>query len=404
MKTFHLSNNCLLGSSELGARGLLVVKFTDGKGGQSLHETGSVVGSRRVGEGEHGLGDLTVELGVGVSEVGLNIHKLLDVVEGSIHGDNGDIASEVLFLGVGEFHSRGRGRELIGGWSPGDVRPLVEEVGGVEVGDSLLLDGTDLEGLLVLGVEVSREDLDDVVGELLLGLNVGVEIGLACLDGGHDGLQGVSALLHVTLDLPVELDIRRDVEVKAEVDELTDALVNEGVEALDDDDGGGFDLLGRVEGSVDVVVDGLHDRLSVLERLNVLVHEIELLLGRVEGGEAGDLASLAVVEMVVVEADDGGHVGDEGVGLPPVLRAEATAEGSTLISAEGGGHATHEGGLSTAGVGGKADDDGSLAILQGVKGRGGGGGAEGGRAERRGGEGRGGGGREGNDGHGELHG
>mmetsp|Transcript_16818 Transcript_16818/g.40227 ORF Transcript_16818/g.40227 Transcript_16818/m.40227 type:complete len:217 (-) Transcript_16818:220-870(-) len=207
----------------------------------------------------------------------------------------------------------------------------------------------------------------------------------------------MSALLHVALDLPVELHIGADVEVQAEVDEVTNALVDEGVKALDDDDGSGLDLLGRVERSVDVVVDGLHDGLAVLEGLHVLEHEVELLLGGVERGEAGDLAAAAVVEMVVVEADDGGHVGHEGVRLPSVGRAEASAEGTALITAEGGGDATHEGGLSAAGVGGEADDDGGLAVLQGLEGRGG--------ARLSGGhEGGGGGGREGNGGHGKLHG
>eukprot|EP01083_Nonionella_stella_P051859 137708_1 len=118
----------------------------------------------------------------------------------------------------------------------------------------------------------------------------------------------MSTLLHITLDLPVKLDIRTDVKVKGEINELADTLINEGVKSLNDDDGGGLNLLGGVKGSVDVVVDGLHDGLSVLECQDVLVHEVELLLGGVQGGEARDLAALAVVEMVIIEADDGGHV------------------------------------------------------------------------------------------------
>eukprot|EP01083_Nonionella_stella_P288395 981374_1 len=209
----------------------------------------------------------------------------------------------------------------------------------------------------------------------------------------------MSTLLHITLDLPVELDIRADVEVKGEVNELAHALINEGVKSLNDDDRGGLNLLRGVHGSVHVVVDGLHDGLSVLKRLDVLEHEVELLLGGVQGGEARDLAALAVVEMVIIEADDGGHVGDEGVGLPSSLSSESSSEGSALLSAEGGGHATHEGGLSATGIGGEADDDGGLAFLKGVEGRGS---AKGGGGEGSG-EGRGGGGRDGSDSHRKLH-
>ena len=41
----------------------------------------------------------------------------------------------------------------------------------------------------------------------------------------------------------------------------------------------------------------------------------EVLLGEVKGGEAGLLAALAIVKVVIVEAKHGGGVGDEGVGV-----------------------------------------------------------------------------------------
>jgi hypothetical protein len=45
---------------------------------------------------------------------------------------------------------------------------------------------------------------------LLLRVDVGVEVGLACLDARLDALQRVPALLHVALDLPRELDLRAE--------------------------------------------------------------------------------------------------------------------------------------------------------------------------------------------------
>lgn len=101
----------------------------------------------------------------------------------------------------------------------------------------------------------------------------------------------MSALHHVPLDLPRELDLVRDVQVDGEVQQVAHALVHEGVEPLDDDDGGGLDLLGLVQGPVDVVVDGLHHALAVLEVVELLVHEVKLLLLGVERGPARHLVN-----------------------------------------------------------------------------------------------------------------
>lgn len=52
---------------------------------------------------EHGLGNLAVELGVGISQVGLDVHQFLNVIERSVHGYDRDVVIEVLFLGVREL-------------------------------------------------------------------------------------------------------------------------------------------------------------------------------------------------------------------------------------------------------------------------------------------------------------
>ena len=352
-----------LGNSggKLGGGSLLLVEATDGKGGKGLHHSGSVVGSRGISEAEHGLGELSVELGVGVSEDGLNVDELLEVVEGSVHLDDGDVLSKVLLLLRGKLHSGCGGGKLGLGGDPVNVGALVEEEGGVEVSDTVLLDAPDTEGLLVFGVELSGEDLNDHVGVLLLGIDEGVKVGLTGLDGSHDGLEGVTTLLHVTLDLPVELDIGGDVKVEGKVKKVTDALVVHGVKSLNDDDGGRLDGLRGVKGSVHVVVDGLLNGLSVLEGLDLLEHQVKVVLLRVEGGEARNLTALTVVGVVVIEADNGGEVRHEGVSLPSSV-AESTSEGSNNISSEGRSQPAHEGRLSAARVSGDSNDKGSLAI------------------------------------------
>lgn len=60
---------------------------------KSLEESRSVVASGSVGELEHLLGELSVELGGGVAEVGLDVDELLEVVEGTVHFDYGDVVS-----------------------------------------------------------------------------------------------------------------------------------------------------------------------------------------------------------------------------------------------------------------------------------------------------------------------
>jgi hypothetical protein len=105
---------------------------------------------------------------------------------------------------------------------------------------ALLLDEAHAQDLALIVVDQLRgQHLDDHVGVLLLGVDVGVKVGLAALDGLLDGVQAVAALRHVALDLPRKLDLVGDVEVDLEVDQLADALVEEGVEALDDQDLGG---------------------------------------------------------------------------------------------------------------------------------------------------------------------
>jgi len=230
---------------------LLFVNVSDGECSKGLHESGSVVGSRGIREREHGLCEFTVELGLGVGEGRFDVDKFLEVVEVSVHLNNLGGLAHVFFRSVLKLHSRSRGGELVGSRRPLDGGSRVEQVAWAEVRDTILLDASDTKGLLVFKVEGGREDLDDHIGIGLLGFNEGIEVRLAGFDGGHDGFEGVTTLFHVTLDLPVELDIIGDVKVEGEVKKVANTIVVHRVKTFEDDDRGRFDLLGGVKSSVD---------------------------------------------------------------------------------------------------------------------------------------------------------
>merc|ERR1719487_467142 len=154
-------------------------------------------------------------------------------------------------------------------------------------------------------------------------------------------------LLHVALDFPRELDVVTDVEVHAEVHELANAAVVERVKTLHDHDVGRLDLLRGVEGAVDVVVDRLLDGLAGLEGGELLEHEVEVVLGAVQRGALRHLAAFAVVQVVVVKADDGHVVRDEGVGLPATA-VEAAPERPNIGATEVLDKPPHEGALAAA--------------------------------------------------------
>ena len=230
--------------------------------------------------------------------MGLDVDELLELVELAVHLEDGDLLAKEGVGAVEELDARVRAGELAAAGDPRNGGALVEEVGGVEVLDTLLHDHANAEdlALVVVGDELGGEHLDHDVGILLLGVDELIEIGLARLDGSLDGLEGVTTLGHVTLDLPGELDVVGDVEVDLEIEHVADALVGEGVETLEDKDGGGLDLLGGVEHAGDVVVDGLVDRLALHESLGLLVHEV-CRGGR--GGGPGQLRNFDKAEFAI---------------------------------------------------------------------------------------------------------
>ena len=82
----------------------------------------------------------------------------------------------------------------------------------------------------------------------------------------------------------------------------------------------------------------------------------EILLGKVEGGEAGLLAALAIVEVVVIEAQHGGGVGQGvRVGVAALRRVALPPKREVMRRMKG---------TAAAGVRGQADDDGPSAFAE----------------------------------------
>jgi hypothetical protein len=128
------------------------------------------------------------------------------------------------------------------------------------------------------------------------------------------------------------------------------------VQTFDDKDLGRRDKLRRVEEAGDVVVDGLLDRLALLDRLHLLVHEVEVVGPRVERGDALLLPAGPVQGVVVVEAYHGRGVADERVGV------RVPAPGRLRGAAEDAGEPAHEGALAAPGVRRQADHHGLVAV------------------------------------------
>jgi hypothetical protein len=79
----------------------------------------------------------------------------------------------------------------------------------------------------------------------------------------------VTTLGHITLDLPSELGLIRDIQVDTEINKIVDTVIVERVETFDDEDLRGLDAFSRVEKSRDVIVNGLVNSLARLEGLDL---------------------------------------------------------------------------------------------------------------------------------------
>jgi hypothetical protein len=177
--TSCLSLNLLL--NLVAGEGL--VDLANLEGADGLEETSAVVAAGLASIGEHLLGDLTEELRAGVGEHLLDVDHLVDLLELAVNANDLSVLASPLLGAVEELDSRGRGGKLLAVGNPLDAGVLVPQVSGLVALNVLELDHLDLEGLLVSGVKVGGQNLDDNVGLVLLGIDVGIEVGLAGLDG-----------------------------------------------------------------------------------------------------------------------------------------------------------------------------------------------------------------------------
>ena len=126
--TLKRSDNTLtsFGEGILGGSVSLFVKVADGEGSKGLHEASSVVGTGCVSRGKHLLRKLAVEVSGSVGKVGLNVNKLLDVVEGTVHLQNLNFTAEEAIGTGGELDTGVGAAKLLAAGSPLDGGALVE--------------------------------------------------------------------------------------------------------------------------------------------------------------------------------------------------------------------------------------------------------------------------------------
>ena len=116
------------------------------------------------------------------------------------------------------------------------------------------------------------------------------------------------------------------------------AVVGERVQAFQNQNFRGDNLFSRVKNASHVVVDRLLDRFAFLQGFDLFVHQVKVLLFQVERGQARFLTALTVVQVVVIQAQDGGGVRDQSVGIrvAPLRRGSLTAEQRSHSSHERG--------------------------------------------------------------------
>mmetsp|Transcript_58317 Transcript_58317/g.123752 ORF Transcript_58317/g.123752 Transcript_58317/m.123752 type:complete len:254 (+) Transcript_58317:157-918(+) len=144
----------------------------------------------------------------------------------------------------------------------------------------------------------------------LLGVDVLGEIRLSLRDIFLNLLLSPPPFGHVSLHLPSKLHIVDDVYVNAEVQLRASALVVERMQTFEDHHLIRLDELRSVFVASIMIIDRLIYGLPLLEGLDLGAHEFEVVLASVQCRELRDLAAKAVVDVIVVEADDSHDITD----------------------------------------------------------------------------------------------
>mmetsp|Transcript_8833 Transcript_8833/g.12155 ORF Transcript_8833/g.12155 Transcript_8833/m.12155 type:complete len:223 (+) Transcript_8833:419-1087(+) len=192
-------------------------------------------------------------------------------------------------------------------WVPVDSRSLLfEHVDRADTVLIFLLDETSVEVLSFLArcdIKLGRLDGNNDIGVSLLRLNELLKVRLAGFNGSNDVLLLVSALNHITFDLPSLLDRIGDINVEGEVKGFNHILVQHRVETLYNDDVVRVNGFNRVDSSSVMVVDWLLDSTSLLQSLQLVGHKSEVVSANIESGDTSLSPSGTVKSVEVVEAD-----------------------------------------------------------------------------------------------------
>jgi hypothetical protein len=203
--------------------------------------------------------------------VALQVDELLELVKLTVHLQDADFLAIVGIWSIVHLDAWEAASEFTSTWNPADSRSFIKQVGWVEQLLSFLLDETYAKDLALLLVwhELSWENLNDDISLLFLWVNVSIEIWLSGIDRGLDGLQRMSTLSHITLNLPGEFNLIGDVQVDAEIDQVIHAIIIEWVKSFNDQDLWSLGFLSWIQKTSDVIVDWLIDSLSALESFDL---------------------------------------------------------------------------------------------------------------------------------------
>ena len=133
--------------------------------------------------------------------------------------------------------------------------------------------------------------------------DVALRVGLAPVELGEDLVGRVAAARAVALHLPVAPQLLGRVEVDAHVEVLGELARVEAEQPLADDEAPRHEVVGRAEGAVGVLVDGLHDRLLAAQVHEVLAEDVEVVALGVERRDVPLGPLPPVVAVVVVGAE-----------------------------------------------------------------------------------------------------
>mmetsp|Transcript_81113 Transcript_81113/g.180263 ORF Transcript_81113/g.180263 Transcript_81113/m.180263 type:complete len:454 (+) Transcript_81113:3-1364(+) len=322
--------------------GELLIDLTHLHGDDRLEETCAVLGARGLLQGLHGLGELGGRLPREARHGSLDARKLLlhaAHVDLTVHlNDSDSVAIPIVVVHLQCRTGRAIHRELLVQSDGRECTTLLLDQLDFEVGQSLV------RGLVP----------QDHVRVGLLRVDVRREVWLALLDVCLHLLLSPTALRDIASHLPSKFHFVHDVDVDSEVECFANAIVHDGMQALNDHNLVGLDQLrGILEARV-VVVDRLVDGLPRLQRRHLRIHELEIVLLRVQRCETCHLAAGTIVDVVVVQANHRHHVAHGGV-----TRRH--------LGAQGAEDASEESGLAATGVSCDADHD--WRIRKGLRGR-----------------------------------